>query len=84
MFGTYGTGAVFLKRVRQELSRGVEVFAYGPAYCAKKDCIGFFGGVERFVCEWGAGGIDGGLEIHQHCVGNVVVWVDVPRREAVR
>lgn len=62
--GRTGPVPYFWKNMRQELSRGVEGFAYGPAYCAEKDCIGFFGGVERFVCEWGAGGIYRSLEDH--------------------
>lgn len=35
--------------------------AYRAAYGAQEDCVGFFGGGEGFVCEGGAGGVDGGL-----------------------
>ncbi len=41
--------------------KGREGEAYGASDCAEEDCVCFFGGGECFVCEGGAGGVDGGL-----------------------
>ena len=37
--------------------------AYGATYCAQEDCVCVFGCGEGFVCEGGAGRVDGGLKV---------------------